>query len=387
VIVAHRPRLLVVTRNLPPLVGGMERLMAETIAALSTDWEVGIVGPAGCEAFLPTNAMVRAVPPAPLWKFLPYSLGHATLSALRFKPDLILSGSGLTAPVSLLAGWFDNVPVVTWLHGLDIVASNRIYQSVFVPCFRFCRLVLANSLHTAQLAQEAGVSDECIRVLNPGVRIPPEGERPKVDFRARYQIGSRPLLLSVGRLTRRKGLVEFVERCIPALVESIPDIVLAIVGEDAAAAARVSTGGSRAQISEAAERAGVLDHLIFTGSASEDELAAAYSASSLHVFPVLDLPGDVEGFGMVAAEAAAYGLPTVAFAVGGVPDAVCDGVSGWLIESGNYDAITNRIRSWILQEQTSGVSADACRAHAARLSWQRFGAQLRLILGELRRSK
>lgn len=43
-----------------------------------------------------------------------------------------------------------------------------------------------------------------------------------------------------------------------------------------------------------------------------------------------------ENFGMVAIEAAAHGLPTVAFATGGIVDAVKDGVSGYLVESNNY---------------------------------------------------
>ena len=49
----------------------------------------------------------------------------------------------------------------------------------------------------------------------------------------------------------------------------------------------------------------------------DQRLSDAYFAADVMVFPVLDLPGDVEGFGMVAVEAAAHGLPTVAFAVGG----------------------------------------------------------------------
>lgn len=386
-IVAQRPRLLVVTRNLPPLIGGMERLMAETIAALATDWEVCVIGPTGCEALLPTVATVRMVPPSPLWRFLPFALVKAAWSVLTFKPDLVLSGSGLTTPLSLIASLFRRAPVVTWLHGLDVVAASRIYQSAFVPTFRFCRLVLVNSSHTAQLARDAGVRAEYIRVLHPGVRIPEADRASKIDFRERFQLGDRPLLLSVGRLTRRKGLTEFIERCMPPLVKSIPDLALVIVGEDAADAARVSTGGSRAHLADAAKRAGVAEHLIFAGAVSEDELAAAYSTSSLHAFPVLELQGDVEGFGMVAAEAAAYGLPTVAFRVGGVPDAVRDGASGWLIEPGNYAAMTDRISSWIREQQPPGVTAEACRSHAANLSWQRFGIELRRILGEVRAGK
>src|SRR3546814_1721721 len=71
------------------------------------------------------------------------------------------------------------------------------------------------------------------------------------------------------------------------------------------------------------------------GRIGDRELEDAWAASAVHVFPVREIPGDPEGFGMVAMEAAAHGVPTVAYAVGGVPDAVLDGTSGVLVQPGD----------------------------------------------------
>jgi phosphatidylinositol alpha-1,6-mannosyltransferase len=97
------------------------------------------------------------------------------------------------------------------------------------------------------------------------------------------------------------------------------------------------------------------------------------------VFPVLDLPGDVEGFGMVALEAAAHGVPTVAFAVGGVPDAVADGRTGVLVAPGDYAALAAATLAQLDASNAADV-AGQCRDFARGLDWAVFGARLRALL-------
>src|SRR3546814_12930756 len=69
-----------------------------------------------------------------------------------------------------------------------------------------------------------------------------------------------------------------------------------------------------------------------------------YKAASAHIFPVREIPGDPEGFGMVAVEAAAHGVPTIAFATGGIVDAVAEGESGRLIRPGDYGAFAGVVK-------------------------------------------
>ena len=106
-------------------------------------------------------------------------------------------------------------------------------------------------------------------------------------------------------------------------------------------------------------------------------LSAAYRAANVHVFPVREISGDVEGFGMVAVEAAAHGLPTVAYAVGGVPDAVSDGVSGALVEPGDSAAFADAASRWLHADNDARA---ACRVFAERFAWPRFDAEIRRVL-------
>ena len=124
-----------------------------------------------------------------------------------------------------------------------------------------------------------------------------------------------------------------------------------------------------------ADAAGIGQHLRFLGVITDpQELACAYESAALHIFPVRQLPGDPEGFGMVAIEAAAHGLPTVAFATGGVVDAVAEGESGHLVASGDYLSLAQAA----LQILADGPGAWQTRASAfaAQFAWPVMGQKL-----------
>lgn len=373
---ACRPRILVVTRNFPPLTGGMERLNQQAFLAFQKQFDTALCGPHGC-ADHANGAPCDEFAASPAWRYVLGSLLSAVKMAVKFKPDLIYAGSGLAAHATILAGVFTRTPVVTYLHGLDIIAPDRIYQTLFLPAIRCSNAVIVNSHNTAALAMQAGIPENRINIIHPGVALPEIGERlaRRTAFREAHGLGDKSLLLAAGRLTARKGLVEFIERCMPEIVRVFPEICLIIVGEAPANALGKPDRDIAAEIREATTKIGLNQHVLLLGKVEDQELSSAYFAADMFVFPVLNLPGDVEGFGMVAIEAAAHGLPTIGFAVGGIPDAVAEGVSGQLAASGDYADLT-RIIIERLASPLAGQSA-ACRRHAESFSWTHFGQKMR----------
>lgn len=380
---AQASRILLITRNFPPLMGGMERLNWHLAAELGRFAEVRVIAPRGARMQAPPQVEVSEVPLRPLWLFLLAALWQTLIRVLVFHPHVVLAGSGLTAPLAWIGARLSGAKAAAYVHGLDLAVRHPLYRALWLPAIRRLDRVIANSRATAELARTIGVKESQLAIVHPGVEPPafsPEERRAmREDFRRRYGLGERPVLLSVGRLTARKGLIPFIREVLPQVVAQCPEVCIVIVGDvpkDALAAAPEPPE----VIMEAARQAGVEQNVRWIGPLFGKPLSAAYLAADVHVFPVRTLPDDPEGFGMVAIEAAAHGLPTVAYATGGVVDAVGDGISGRLVPPGNPQAFAQAI----LERLAHPGDRTMIQGFAAQFAWSEFGSKLKEGLVSIR---
>lgn len=375
-----RRRILIITRNLPPLVGGMERLNWHMADELSKYADVRVIGPSGSAAQKPENVSISEAPLKPLPLFLLTAFIKGIWISLRWRPDTVLAGSGLTAPLAWLLSKLNGAQSAAYLHGFDITVDHAVYRRLWRPTFKKLDRVIVNSTPTRQLAVDAGVSEQRLSIVFPGVNLPesPQPAERIATFREKHGLKGKRVLLSVGRLTTRKGLREFVELSLPAIVQAEPDVMLVVVGE----VPRNSLGASIqnvANIKSAATKAGVSEYIIFLGVITAPaELATAYEAADVHVFPVRHIPDDPEGFGMVAIEAAAHGVPTAAFATGGIVDAVRDEESGYLAGVDNYSELSDRT----LQLLKQPLSKANISKFAQSFAWGKFGEGMQKAMAE-----
>lgn len=359
----------------------MERLNQHAANELAAAAAVMVIGPKGCAAHLSGMAKVIEVPHRPIVLFFLAMVWHSVVQALRFRPHIVLAGSGLTAPFALMCARLAGARMVTYLHGLDVAFDHFLYRMIWLPSIRRSEVCLVNSRYTAGLARKAGVDPSRLQVLNPGVEVPTPDPQAKSAFRSRFNLGDGPVLVFAGRLTARKGLLEFVERSLPAIVESKPETLLLVIGDEPVNSLIDQGAGAQARIVRAAETLAIERNLVWLGWRDYHTLSAAYAAADVQVFPVLSLPGDVEGFGMVAIEAAANGCRTVGFNVGGLGDAIAEGISGALIDPGDYQAFSRSVLD-VLDSGAQPEIRSNCIEFARRFAWPVFGDRLRqAILG------
>ncbi|MCX7672397.1 MAG: glycosyltransferase family 4 protein [Thiobacillaceae bacterium] len=375
-----RGGVLLVTRNFPPLWGGMERLNWHMAEELARSVPVVVIAPKGARACAPQGVEVHEAPLAPLPRFLTSAAVQTVRQARLWRPAVVLAGSGLTAPVALLAARSARARAAAYVHGLDVAVDHPLYRALWLPCLRRMDAVLANSRATAALAQTAGVASERLSIMPPGVALPHDDEAHCADlataFRRTHGLEGRRVLITVGRLTERKGVSAFVREALPHIVQAQPEVCLVVVGEPPRAALAARPDPPEA-IMAAADTAGLAGRVHLLGNVPDATLTAAWYAADVHVFPVRALPNDPEGFGMVAVEAAAHGVPTVAYATGGVTDAVSTGVSGHLVPPGDARAFARAV----IELLDHPLPRLPMQAFAAEFAWGKFGLKVAEAIG------
>ncbi len=367
-----RPRVLLLTRNFPPLLGGMERLNWHLAEELGRCCAVRLVAPAGSAARAPQGVAVHEVPLQPLRTFLVQATLRARREARSWRPDWVLAGSGLMAPAAWWAAGGCGARCAAYVHGLDLSLPHPVYRALWHPLLRRMDRVIANSRATASLARSLGIASQRVTIVHPGTELPQADAQARLRFRLRHGLDAEaPLLLSVGRLTERKGLRQFVAEVLPRIVQQHPGAVLAVVG-DAPEHALYAQAQSPRSILQAAQAAGTEANVRLLGKLEGRPLHDAYFSADLHVFPIREIANDIEGFGMVSVEAAAHGLATVAYACGGVFDAVSEGVSGRLVAPGDAAGFARAV----LDVLERPLPADGIRGFAEAFAWERFGARI-----------
>lgn len=171
--------------------------------------------------------------------------------------------------------------------------------------------------------------DRSVSVIPFGAAVEPRAGAPIPPALA----GEHPLeLLFVGRLVERKG-VETIVRALPRVLER-RSARLTIVGE----------GEWEAVIRAVVMQTGTQAHVRMTGRISAHELERLYARADIFVLPaVVDRKGDTEGLGVVLLEAMRFERPVIASNVGGIPDIVRHGETGWLVAPGDPGELAARI--------------------------------------------
>jgi len=172
----------------------------------------------------------------------------------------------------------------------------------------------------------------------------------------------RIVILTVGRLHPRKGQLFIIEA-----LQSLPPVQRErieywLVGGD-------SKENYEPRLREAASQSGVL--VRFFCMVPDDELDRLYDQADIFAMTSIDHRHSVEGFGLVYLEAAAHGLPVVAHAVGGVAEAVVDGVTGLLVPPADRPALSAAFARLIDDQALRSRLGTAGVEWARRNSWTR----------------
>jgi glycosyltransferase involved in cell wall biosynthesis len=332
-VVSER-RILLLTRNYPPVRGGMEQYSYDLYENLSRLEDVTLFanrrGKSGLPRFL-TAALLHLLRHRGRYTHIPF--GDAALS-----PLLVLMRAISRARLSLTT------------YGLDVVYRNSLYQRLVPRCVAQADAVVCISRATLEQCVARGIPRERCIAIPCGIDLrrsaPGAVDLATLERRHGFRVEGRRLLFSIARLVPRKGHAWFVSEVMPLLGEGY---LFALAG----------AGPERGAIEEAVAERGLRERVVLLGGVAEEEKLGFYDGADLFVMPNQQVEGDLEGFGITLIEAAARGLPSIASSTDGIPDAVIEGRTGYLVPERDAEAFAERIRSCRLARDDVRSAAEA----------------------------
>lgn len=270
------------------------------------------------------------------------------------------------------------VPYCCYTHGEDInvATTSRELRWLTKRVLRGATAIVANSNFTRELLlKEWAVPPERVRLLHPGVDC--DYFRPAArdeDARTRLGWAGRRVILTVGRLQRRKGQDTMIE-VVARLRERFPDVLYAIIGD----------GEERARLTELVARLGVGDSVRFMGELSDAELLHCYQQADVFALANRQIGKDVEGFGMVLLESQACGRPVLAGASGGTAETLKPGESGVVVPCDRPDEPAAALAELLADRDTLDRMGRVGRAWVAgKFDWPILAAEAQKTFEALR---
>ena len=261
------------------------------------------------------------------------------------------------------------------VHGAELLVPAAIpgVRAKLVEALAGAELLLPVSLFTGAriraLLERAGVPVPPLAVLR--ARVDLDRFRPgagRAEARRRLNVDAdTPVVLCFGRMVARKGLDRLVA-ALPAIAERVPGVTLVLAG----------TGPEEKALRRAAAR--IPQRVVFAGRVPEAEAPGVFAAADVFALPVADrwFGLDTEGLGVVLLEASACEVPCVTGRSGGPPEAVVDGVTGFVVDAREEGRLTTAIVRLLSDEGLARRMGEAGRRHVS----DEFGGRLPTALTE-----
>jgi len=361
-----RPRLLIITPDFPPALGGIQ-VMAHRLATGISGFETRTLalGAPGAAAFdRDSELVVRRVGAARA----PHAARVALLNlaalgeALAFRPDATLNLHMVSSPAAVLIRRALGAPSVMYFHAKEIPARARL--AAFAA--DGADAVIAVSAYCAALVAATGARPARLELISPGVDIPAD---------ATPEPSERPTIVTIARLEDRYKGHDVMLRALALVLERVPDAQWVVVGD----------GALRAELERQAHSEGVAAAVRFLGRVPDAERDRWLRRADVFAMPSR-LPDDGQagdGFGIVFLEAAAYGKPVVAGNVGGARDSVSDGESGLLVDPRDPGAVAAAIVTLLRDRELAQRLGAAGAVRARGFAWPVIAGRVERLLLEL----
>ena len=297
------------------------------------------------------------------------------LPFLMKKCDAVLLGDGILSVIGCYIRLWFKKPVICIVHGLDLTFGLKWYQTFWVGSFlKSMDAIIAVSNETAREGIKRGLIPGKISFIPNGVdpyRHLGDFSRQDLSKFISMNIANRKVLLTSGRLVKRKGVEWFITNVIPQL----PNNIIYIIS---------GNGPNKSNIVKSIKINNLEDRVKVLGFVKDQHRDLLLNTADIFIQPNIRIENDMEGFGISVLEAGTCRLPVVAANIEGLRDAIADGENGFLVESGNAKAFISKVVQLLTDDEYRNSIGRKSRKYVIQnYNWEKIASKYIKVLQEV----
>jgi len=356
---------VVITRNFPPDIGGMQSLMEGLSIGLSSHGEVKVFADhyPNCEEYDAKSKLdiERMSGLKVIRKFRKAFLINDFLKKNKVKALFFDHWKSLE---HINIEYLNNIPNFCLIHSKEI--NHEIGSSLnkrMNKVFKKAKFIIANSRYTKSLGVELGLEENKIHVINPGTFYPLTVYQEEKNNAKSFFGSAFPKIITVARLDKRKGHQNIL-MTIKNLIPTFPDIKYICVGD----------GEEKSNLESLIKQLDIESYVVMLPRINEKLKNALISEANLFLMPSVMYKKSVEGFGISFIEAATYGVASIGGKIGGQADAIEEGKSGFLCDGNDLNSIYETILKFFHNDQYKILGLQA-KERSKKFKWDNIVKQ------------
>ena len=385
--------ILFISHKYPPTIGGMEKQCYELIRHTAKNQTV--------------HQLVFTGEHESKFTFF-FQLKKRVKKILKANPniDIIHLNDGL---MGLFCTWlksYTDIPVAITFHGLDLVFPNRLYQQRIRKHFSKFDAAICVSTATANECIARNFPKEKVFVVPNGVdheladhNFDNSATRKFIQEKYDLDLSNKKIIVTLGRPVKRKGFSWFLDQVARQLND---DIVILMIGpltppkkkslvgrlipKSVKDRIELMYGGvnDEAAVRQLLQSPPLDNKVIQTGKLPFEQLLSVLHLADLFVMPNIKMEGDMEGFGLVALEAALCQTVVMVSNIDGIPEAIQDQKNGYHLPTANAQAWISQIHSLINQPELLATKAKEFQEFTlANYGWQKMADGYLEVFGRI----
>ncbi|CAI3964227.1 Glycosyltransferase family 4 protein [Alteromonas macleodii] len=259
-----------------------------------------------------------------------------------------------------------------FVHGEDVetAATSREHSLLVKNVCKNASMLICNSENTANIVRKLGFdSGSKCEVLHPGVDTSRfEVAAPDTSFRQKMGWSGKRVLLTVGRLQRRKGQ-DFLIKSMPTLLNEFPDLFYAVVGR----------GECYDELISLVDQHELHDKVCVYPDMDDEALIKCYQQCDIFILPNRTIGNDIEGFGMVLVEAQVCGKPVIAGDSGGTRETMNIGKTGHIIDCSSTENLLNGLSPILRNPEIVDGEVNIADYAKNRFNWDQHVAKAKRL--------